>query len=208
MPEIRVIGNPIPGEFFMPPLWRHTDRPIKRLLAIGRLHQEKGYETLLKVFSKLEKKHPTWVLRIVGEGPLRELLEDSIAQLDLTGRVELPGYTHNIKSELLESELFVLSSHYEGFPNALLEAMATGVPSVTVNCPSGPREISEDGAAAILVPPDDEQALHDTLDIAMSDPQLRLNLSSAGRKSVIERFSLDKVLAQWERVFMESPSRS
>lgn len=204
LPAITVIGNPVPESLSVPPVWHSADQPIKRLLAIGRLDDnQKGFDILIRVFSRLQEQHPDWVLRIVGEGSLRGVLEELVTQLGLDGRVELPGRTDGIKNEFLGAEAFVLASRYEGFPNALLEAMAVGVPSVAVDCPSGPKEISENGRAAMLVPPDDEQALYGALDTLMRDRELRLHFSDVGRKSVLERFALDKVLAQWQQAWIE-----
>jgi glycosyltransferase involved in cell wall biosynthesis len=200
MPPISIIGNPIPDDFAVPPVWHSANRPIKRLIAVGRLDEQKGFATLLHVFSRLRDSHPDWRLKIIGEGELRGALENDIAKLNLAEYVELPGRTHDIKNELLQSDVFVLSSMYEGFPNALLEAMSVGVPCVAMDCPSGPREISEDGKVAVLVPLGDEQALHDALEMVMQDVQLRVRLANAGRESVLKRYSLGGILAQWQRV--------
>jgi GalNAc-alpha-(1->4)-GalNAc-alpha-(1->3)-diNAcBac-PP-undecaprenol alpha-1,4-N-acetyl-D-galactosaminyltransferase len=144
-----------------------------------------------------------WSLRIVGEGPLRPLLQSQIIKLGLEGRIELSGRTTNINDEFSEADAFVLTSKYEGFPNALLEAMAAGLPCVTFDCPSGPRELSLDGSVALLVPHGDESALRCALEHLMLDENLRNKLGREAQLSVFERFSLDKVLVQWDSLFEE-----
>src|SRR5438445_2665806 len=171
---------------------------MKRLLAVGRLDEGKQFGVLIKVFASLARHHTHWSLRIVGEGPLRATLQQQIVELGLEGRVELPGQTAHIGEVLAESDAFVLTSKYEGFPNVLLEAMAFGLPCVTFDCPSGPREISMDGLVAMLVPLNDEQAVVDVMERLILDADLRQALGARARLSVIERFSLDSVLGQWD----------
>ena len=126
---------------------------------------------------------------------------DQITDLGVADRVEMPGPTEAVGAELAEADAFVLTSRYEGFPNALLEAMAAGLPCATFDCPSGPREISMDGQVALLVPPDDEPALGQAIMRLMSDERLRQDLGNRAQASVLERFSLDRVMAQWDSLF-------
>ena len=100
-------------------------------------------------------------------------------------------------------DIFCLSSRIEGFPNVLLEAMTVGLPCVSFDCPSGPRDMSMDGQVALLVPLNDEQALKLALERLMLDANLRQTLGSQARRSVIERYSLADVLKQWDALFAE-----
>lgn len=200
--RVRVIPNPVPGQ--MLDIQPHGSvEEKKRLISVGRLAEQKQFGMLIKVFASLARHNASWSLRIVGEGPLRSALQRQIVELGLEGRVELPGRIMNIGEELAGADAFVLTSEYEGFPNALLEAMAVGLPCVTFDCPSGPREMSMDGLVALLVPLNDEQALGNALERLMSDADLRQSLGSEARASVIERFALDKVLEQWDSLFEE-----
>lgn len=201
--KIQVIPNPIPQELLDTQINGNGAGEKKLLLAVGRLGEEKQFSVLINVFSRLAQQHPTWVLRVVGEGPLRDSLQQQIIDLDLGDRVELPGRTVNIGDELVRADGFVLTSRFEGFPNALLEAMAVGLPCVTFDCPSGPREMSMEGAVAMLVPVNDEHALGHALSRLMLDEDLRQSLGRRARASVIERFSLDKVLGKWDSLFKE-----
>jgi len=173
----------------------------KYLLSIGRLDEQKQFHVLIRVFSGLSARHPEWSLRIVGEGPLRADLQRQIADLGLAERIELRGRTEAVADELAAADVFVLTSKYEGFPNALLEAMAAGLPCATFDCPSGPREMSMDGRVALLVRADDEQGLGHGLEQLMSDAALRSDLGNRARASVMERYSLDKVLGQWDALY-------
>ena len=125
--RVRVIPNPVPVH--MLDIQRHASvGEMKRLLAVGRLDEGKQFGMLIKVFASLALHYTHWSLRIVGEGPLRATLQQQIVELGLERCVQLPGRTANIGEVLAESDAFVLTSKYEGFPNALLEAMAVGLP--------------------------------------------------------------------------------
>lgn len=200
--RIRVVPNPIPRQ--MRDLQHHGNiGGRKRLIAVGRMDEGKQFGMLIKVFASLSRHHPNWSLRILGDGPLRPVLQQQIVDLGLEERVKLAGRTANIGVELADADIFVMSSAYEGFPNALLEAMAVGLPCITFDCPSGPREMSMEGKVALLVPLNDEQALAHAMERLMLDADLRQALGRRARASVIERFSLDKVLVQWDSLFKE-----
>jgi glycosyltransferase involved in cell wall biosynthesis len=201
VPPITVIGNPIPEEFAVDAL--HAQRAPearKRLLAVGRLSEEKAFGHLIRAFGAVAARHPDWTLRIVGEGPERAGLESLVAQLGISRRVELPGRCTGIEGEFRAADAFALTSRFEGFPNALLEAMASGLPCVATDCPSGPSEISEQGRSALLVPVGDIGALESALDKLMGDAALRQTLAALARQSVIDRFSLERVLERWHGV--------
>jgi len=197
-----VIPNPV-SEQMLNIQQRICVTTTKRLLSIGRLDHQKQFDVLIRVFAELVKYYVNWSLRIIGEGPLRAALQQQITDLDLDVHVELAGRSATISKELAESDVFALTSKHEGFPNVLLEAMAAGLPCVTFDCPSGPREISMNGEAALLVPLNDEQALKYALEQLMSDSELRKNLGSRARESVIVRYSLPTVLKQWDALFTE-----
>ncbi len=201
--RVQVIPNPIPQQLLDMQIGSNGSGERRLLLAVGRLGEEKQFSVLIKVFSRLAQQHTNWVLRVVGEGPLRVALQQQIIDLDLGDRVEIPGRTANIGDELDRADIFVLTSRFEGFPNALLEAMAVGLSCVTFDCPSGPREMSMEGKVAMLVPLNDEHALGHALSRLMLDEELRQSLGKRARASVIERFSLDKVLEQWDSLFKE-----
>lgn len=193
-PKVRVIPNPVPPG---PLKLTRSFEGRKQLVAMGRLSREKGFDLLLQAFARLAPRHPDWDLTIWGEGALKEQLTQQRDDLGLTDRVGIPGSTRTPREQLAASDIFVLSSRYEGFPNVLCEAMATGLPVVAFDCPFGPGEIIRNGVDGMLVPTGDVDALVAELDRLMSNEALRDRLG-AEAVSIVERYSLANIAAQWE----------
>lgn len=169
------------------------------LLAAGRLDKQKGFDLLIEAFSAIALTHPDWVLVILGAGPERAALEAQIHYhaSGLTNRIFLPGRVGNVGQWYEAADLFVMSSRFEGFGNTLAEAMAYGLPAISFDCPSGPREIIRDGVDGILVPPENADALAEAMDRLMSDEAERKRLAAKAQE-VLERFGLDKIMGMWE----------
>jgi glycosyltransferase involved in cell wall biosynthesis len=142
-------------------------RPL--VLAVGRLSPQKGFDVLIRAFAAFSKRHGG-VLLILGEGECRAELEQLVGELGLSGSVIMPGVDPNPFRYFKSADLFVLSSRYEGLPNVLAQAVAMQVRSVSTDCPSGPRELLEDGALGELVPVDDVAALADAMTRALQRP--------------------------------------
>lgn len=172
------------------------------LLAAGRLIEEKGYELLLQAFSQLAPKHPSWDLVILGEGYARSKLEGEVKVLRLEGRVLLPGRMGNLREWYEHADLYVMSSRREGFPNALVEALAHGLPAVSFDCDTGPRDIIRHEIDGLLVPPENVASLAAALDRLMGDPDLRRNFGARAVEAR-ERFSIETIAAKWEKLFEE-----
>ncbi len=208
MPDraIRVIPNPVRPA----PARNGASQPAAnsppRIVAMGRLTHQKGFDVLLRAFAKCVTAYPEWKLTILGEGVERARLELLTTTLGLAGRVDFLGHVTNPHRYLAEADLFVLPSRYEGFPNALLEAMALGVPVIAADCPSGPREIVRTGIDGLLVPPDDVPALHLALTSLMADTAARQRLGARAME-VSERFSADKIRALWDQLFLDLQPR-
>ena len=198
----RVIPNPLTPSVFSSSDEIPRPKNDKTLMAMGRLSIEKGFDLLLSAFSVLAPKRPDWTLEILGEGPLRGHLESRIQRLGLSGRVRMPGFTLKPFDRLRHSDLFAMSSLCEGFPNALLEAMACGVAVVSFDCPSGPRHIIRNGVDGMLVPPRDDRALAAALDRLMGDEGERKRLGSRGPE-VVQRFGVEKVMGMWEEMISD-----
>jgi GalNAc-alpha-(1->4)-GalNAc-alpha-(1->3)-diNAcBac-PP-undecaprenol alpha-1,4-N-acetyl-D-galactosaminyltransferase len=199
--RLRVVPNPV----VVPEMPAETsiERPAgRRIVAMGRLVEQKGFDLLLQAFAELSRRHPDWSLVILGEGPSRGSLEALRDRLGLAERVAMPGSVRCPEAILARSDLFVLSSRFEGFPMALCEAMALGLPVVAFDCPTGPREIVTDGVDGRLIPAGDGEALAAAMDRLMADAGERRRLGERAR-TVGERFGLDRVMSLWEHLLAE-----
>src|SRR6266545_50958 len=178
----------------------------RTVVSLGRLSKEKGFDLLIDGFARIASSRPEWSLEIWGEGPERPFLQKMVAERRLTERIQLPGETRSPQEALLRADLFVLSSRFEGFPNALCEAMACGLPVLAADCPSGPRQIVRSEVDGILIPPEDPAALAEGMRRLMEDAELRRRLARRAPE-VVERFSLDRVLGLWDTTLEEAARR-
>jgi GalNAc-alpha-(1->4)-GalNAc-alpha-(1->3)-diNAcBac-PP-undecaprenol alpha-1,4-N-acetyl-D-galactosaminyltransferase len=173
------------------------------VLAAGSLSYQKQFDHLLRAFAIVAPRHPDWSLDLYGKGPERDRLVALIDELGLTGRVRLPGHIRTLGEAMRRAGLFAMSSRYEGFPMVLGMAMAHGLPAVSYDCPGTPGEVIRDGVDGQLVPPDDIAALAAAMDRLIADPELRGRLA-ARAPEVIERFSVDRVMDDWERLIRDA----
>lgn len=171
----------------------------RTIFAIGRLTRQKGFDLLLRAFAACHAGRLEWRLVILGEGEERRGLERDARQLGIASAVSLPGYVPATPSLLRRGDVFVLSSRYEGFPNALLDAMKSGLPVVATDCPSGPRQIIRNGIDGMLVEPDQVDALAAAMRRLMDEPSLRARLASRSIE-VCDRFSMSRIIRQWDVV--------
>ena len=205
--RIRVIPNPInlPNNINLVYQANQVDSKKngrKILIAMGRFTEEKGFDKLLIAFSKICDRHPDWILEIWGDGPLRSNLEHLIGNLNIGNQVLLPGKTKEPWVQMQRSDLFVLSSRYEGFPNVLLEAMALGLPVISFDCPNGPKDIIQNNINGLLVAPGDVEELSQVMSQLMQDENERYRLSSSAIE-VSSRFSIAKTMGLWEALLTQ-----
>jgi GalNAc-alpha-(1->4)-GalNAc-alpha-(1->3)-diNAcBac-PP-undecaprenol alpha-1,4-N-acetyl-D-galactosaminyltransferase len=183
------VDNPIPFRI-----------PTPSVIAMGRLVKLKGFDLLLEAFAKCNKKQ--WSLMILGEGPEREHLHSIIEQFSLNSQVYLVGRVPEPKIYLQQADLFVLSSHYEGFPMAIIEAMSCGLPIVSFDCPTGPRDIIRNGIDGLLVPAEDVDSLAKAMNRLMENARERKTMGKFALQ-VVERFSESSIMKKWEKLIVD-----
>ncbi|XFA74198.1 glycosyltransferase family 4 protein [Thermosynechococcaceae cyanobacterium Okahandja] len=201
---VPVIPNPVVWPLPIQPPIRNPaelmreDRKI--CLAVGRLSIEKGFDLLLAAFSEITHSCPEWDLVIVGKGELYNELQRQIYRMGLQERAYLAGQVGNISDWYKAADLFVLSSRFEGFPNVLAEALASGLPAICFDCETGPSDIIRHEIDGILVPNQDVAALTRNMKKLMTDENMRKKLSSRAVEAR-QRFSIQKITQMWEEVF-------
>ena len=172
----------------------------KRIIAVGRYVYQKGFDLLLHAWKKIEQQHPDWELAIYGMGD-RTPYEQLIDELQIErNRCHLNGSTSDIKTEYLNSSLFVFSSRFEGFGMVLIEAMACGLPVVSFDCPCGPKDIVRHNEDGLLVPSGNIDSLANALHQMLSDDNFRRQMGKTAVKNV-QRYQLNVVCQHWQRLF-------
>ena len=198
MPGIRVIPNA--ANFIAE---KYSDCSAKRVIAVGRLDYQKSFDRLIQVWEKVHQQMPDWRLDIFGQGEWKEMLQNMIDERGLNGTVKLNGPTKNIGQEYSESSMIVMSSHYEGFPMVMIEAMACGLPAVSFDFKCGPRDIIKEGENGLVVKDGDIDGLAKAMMTLMRDDELRRKMGE-NAKRVVETFSEAKVMDKWVRLYEET----
>lgn len=172
---------------------------VPMVLGVGRLVPQKGFDLLIRAFASIAGRHPNWSLTIVGQGPEEATLKMLAARILSPGAAAFPGAVPDPERYYRSAGLFVLASRFEGFPNVLLEAMATGCAVIAADCPVGPSEIIRQGIDGVLVPPEDVGTLAGEMDRLMGDGTERGKLGARARE-VASRFSGDRIMERWDNV--------
>lgn len=167
------------------------------IVAVGRLSAEKGFDVLLKAFARVLPHHPDWQLRILGEGAERAALSELIASLHLEHNAGLLGQVQEVDAWMARAGLMVHPSRREGFPNAVLEAMAMGVAVICADCRSGPSELIQNGVNGRLVPVDDVEAFARVMSELMSSSKPREQLGAEALK-VRQLYRQSTIMQNWE----------
>lgn len=198
-----VIPNPVGDSFYKV----HANVDSTRIVTAGRLERQKNHELLIRAFAEMCQGVPAATLDIFGVGSLRDHLVNVAGDCGIAGRVILHGKTNDMPIELSDASVFVLSSDYEGMPNALMEAMAAGVPSISTDCPcGGPADLIEDGKNGMLVPVNSARELANAMQSLLADRNLRVRVSRLSRSSM-EGFRIEKICERWEEVVIDCVAR-
>lgn len=187
-----IIPNPINPNFVTNP---YTGTREKSIVTVGRLVEQKNHQFLIESFSIIHKKHPEYILKIYGDGPLKKELQTLITKLNLSKCIFLMGEVDDVKKEIYKAGMFVLTSNYEGMPNALMEAMAMGIPCISSNCPiGGPKFLINDGKNGYLYELNQKEELINKIEIVITNDMSKIITESC---KISETLNPQKINDQW-----------
>ena len=198
--NMTVIANPVSDKALeLPP--HNYDRPCRRIVMAGRLAEQKNYPMAFQAMKKVLAKYPDAKLDVFGKGKLEECLSTMICEMGLEKSVQLRGWTQDTIGEYANSDIYVMTSNFEGMPNALMEAMAAGLPCVSTDCDTGPEDLITDGENGHLVQVDDANALAQRLiEIMDMTSAQREELGKRAKQTMAEKFNVEAVASQWEEL--------
>lgn len=195
-----VLRNPLNPDFKVEPF---QGRRENRIVCVGRLSEEKNQILLMDAFSEIAQRFPDYMLEFYGDGPLKEALTRHIEELSMQGRIRFMGRKDDVQVLIRNASCFVLPSNSEGMPNALLEAMALGIPSIATDCPiGGPAFIIDNNENGILIPMNDKEALKAALIKCLTDKYFADKISERATRVSID-FEAEKVCKEWETYLQE-----
>ena len=202
--KIVTIPNPV-GQPALPDFPNEIISTPKRLLNVGRLSYQKNQHFLIKAFAKIAAQNPSWILTIVGEGEKRAELEALISNLGIDSQVELIGAVNDVELWYGNSTCLVFPSLWEGFPNALVEAMSFGLPAIGLNSTSGVNELIKHGYNGLLSA-NDEQLFAGAMQSMINDIDLRKDMGRKAYQSILE-YQPEAIFDQWAGLFIDLASR-
>jgi glycosyltransferase involved in cell wall biosynthesis len=176
------------------------------IIGVGRFVTQKAFDRLIRAHAALRAQGGDQHLVLLGDGPQRETLHQLVRELDVERSVFMPGHVQDVRPWLDHATIFALCSNYEGLPLVLLEAMQAGLPVVSMDCPSGPREILDGGRFGVLVPDQDEVSFQRALAHLLQSPQEREKFSMLG-KIRVEHYSADRIVPLWENLLLQVARR-
>lgn len=191
----KVIANPVA----LSRLPQSSNCINTRIVAVGRLAPEKNFSLLISAFSQICKEFPQYRLDIYGEGPLHAKLQQQIDLLGLQNKITLKGRTSNVLHQIADAALFVLPSNFEGFPNALLEAIALGLPVISTDFATGAARELVGPENGLLIPVGDQNALAKAMRTILSDPTRQHAMRQANMQKA-KKYDVNIIIQQWEKV--------
>lgn len=197
--RVQAIWNPVPRFRESGPAETRSPGLPLVALAVGRLTRQKGFDLLLRAWALVDQQREGWMLRIVGGGEEEQNLKVLATDLGIADSVVFVGQVRDMAAEYYAADLFVMSSRWEGLPMTLLEAQHFGLPSVSTDCPTGPREVLSGGSGR-LVESEDPKALADGLEELLLQPEKRAEMAAAARETA-QRYEPAGVRREWELLF-------
>lgn len=179
---------------------RQSTGKSKKIISVGRLSEEKGFDMLIPAWARISNKHPDWSYNVYGNGTLKDDLQRMIEKYKITNSFKLNPPSEDIKEKYLESSIYVMSSRFEGFGLVLIEAMSCGLPCISFNCPHGPAEIIKDGENGILVENGNIEKLAEAMEELINDEEKRIMMGQNAYKSV-QKYAPDNIMKKWVELF-------
>lgn len=201
--KIRVIPNGLEASTFNA---RTPRAPLRRVITVANLRPEKGHDVLIEAAALVLRRYPDAHFDIVGDGPQRTSLIARADEAGVSHAMTFLGHRDDVAARLEASDVFVLPSRSEAFPNAVLEAMAAGLPIVASGV-GGIREVIDHEHTGLLVPPDDSQALAERICRLMADAPLALRIATSARARAQARYSFDRMVASFEALYASELAR-
>lgn len=199
LPNIEVVPNAA-----MRMTDKYSDVTAKRVIAVGRLDYQKSFNRLIQAWEIVQKtnKYAGWHLDIFGQGEWHDMLQQMVVERNLTKTLSINKSTNAIGDEYARSSMLVMSSHYEGFPMVMIEAMACGLPVVSFDFKCGPKDIISHGENGLIVKDGDIDGLAAAMMRLMDDEEYR-NILSVNARKVTATYSEEAVMAQWMNLFTQ-----
>lgn len=189
--KIFVVPNPVNKEIITS---HKTITQINKIMTVGRLEYQKNHRMLIDAFVRVHDKYPNTQLNIYGEGSLKVELQHYIDSLNASQFISLCGRTNDIRTVYENADMFVMSSDFEGMPNALLEACTMGLPCIATDCLTGPSDIIDNGTTGLLVPIRNVERMVDAICFYIENPKIAQFMANKGQQFCIDNYSSEKVV--------------
>lgn len=193
--KVKVIPNPMTTK-----ITEKTNCHNLKAIAAGRLVQQKNFRSLINIWKRVVMVHSEWILEIWGTGGQEQMLKKHIVESGLDGKVFLKGFTANLYGEMTTASIYLMTSEFEGFPLVLIEAMSVGLPVVSYACPTGPRDIIEDGKNGFLIQPNDEEEFANKVCRLIENTELRVKMGKNALRTS-ENYQMEKIIDMWMDLF-------
>ena len=176
------------------------ERP-RRIISVGRLHRQKGFDMLIEAWGRIASRHPEWRIDIYGQGEDRKMLEGEIHRRNLSAQLAIHPPVDNIYTEYQKSAFLAVSSRYEGFSLVIIESMSCGTPCVSFKCPHGPEDIITPGEDSLLVPPEDVAKLSESMEWMIEHEEERRKMGEKSRTKALQ-FTPERIMPLWRKLFL------